>query len=120
MKRFLFLSLLSLLIAPLVYGKSREAKPGSGAPTDSKPRGDARPSGPPELVLGTVAHWQAEAELRHPDLRSPGSVFSCAFRTALEAMRHDDPRFFAANDWPLRLAERVARSFGDANPPHGT
>jgi len=103
------LLLLSLLIAPALYGNQKDPRQ---AP-DKKPRQTSQQESreeAPTFVIGSVEQWQARAEDRFPELRTPGSAFQIAFQAAYRAMQANNPGFLAANDWPDRLAESVAQS----------
>lgn len=116
MKRLVLFYL--LLAAPVLQAKQRDSQPDAGGAVDKKGRPSvprpspkaAEPAPAPVLVIGSVTNWQAQAEAMYPSLRSPDSSFSAAFEMACRLMREQNPAFFVANDWPLRLAETVARS----------
>jgi hypothetical protein len=63
-----------------------------------------------------VERWQAQAEQRFPQLRQLDSEFRAEFLTAQKVMQEKHPEFFLANDWPVRLAENVARSLKPGQP----
>jgi hypothetical protein len=105
------LILLLLLLSPALYGKQRDFKAATAEKkartTSQKP---AESEMPPRLVIGSVERWQAQAEQMFPELRQANSEFRAEFLTAQKVMQQKSPDFFLANDWPVRLAETVARS----------
>jgi hypothetical protein len=102
-----------LLLSPALYGKQRDSK---AATSEKKARSTAQQRAvkskedAPQLVIGSVERWQAQAEQRFPQLRQEDSEFRAEFLTVQKVMQEKNPEFFVANDWPVRLAETVARS----------
>lgn len=116
-----YLLVLFLLIAPALYGKQKDApKPASKDARGVAPQATTKAARPQEapatLVMGTVEQWRVRAEERFPDLKAPGSEFSAAFERAYNVTQAENPQFLWANDWPLRLAEIVARQRKESKP----
>jgi hypothetical protein len=116
------LILLLLLLSPALYGKQRDSKAATAekkARTTAQQRAlkPAETAMPLRLVIGSVERWQAQAEQMFPELRQMDSEFRAEFQTAQKVMQEKNPEFFLANDWPVRLAETVARTL---KPDHST
>lgn len=56
-----------------------------------------------------VAEWQRRAVKKHPDLGKPGSEFNRIFLDRLRVAKASDPAFLARSDWPMRLADEIAK-----------
>lgn len=84
-------------------------------PALAETRGPAPDLGPtpssraPRSYAEAVAASQVAAVARYPDLGKAGSRFNTRFIAAYRRLRVDEPAVFADPDWPLRLAERLAR-----------
>ena len=57
-----------------------------------------------------VAVSKREAVLRYPELGVPGSAFNAAFVTRHGLYQQELPEFFQDENWPMRLADEVART----------
>ena len=116
-----YIVVLFLLITPALYGKQKDvAKPANkdarGAAPQAATKAAGRRDAPATLVMGTASQWRVRAEERFPDLKAPASDFSLAFECAYKVTQEEDPSFFLANDWPVRLAEIVARQLKEPKP----
>lgn len=61
-----------------------------------------------------VAEWMRRATKKHPDLSVPLSGFNRAFVDEVNKCKGDDAATMKYPDWPMRLADRVAKSLSNA------
>jgi hypothetical protein len=57
-----------------------------------------------------VTEAQYAAVARYPELGKAGSAFNNRFVSTYRERRSVDPDFFARPDWPVRLADEIART----------
>lgn len=55
---------------------------------------------------------QRAAVARYPELGRAGTEFNQHFLAAYRRLQRDDPNFFSDPEWPLHLADRIARGQG--------
>ena len=84
--------------------------PASPVPTDTIPVRTTFPkpmTTPPPA--STAGNPQARAVARFPELAVAGSQFNLAFLTRVKLYRQEKPEFFENTEWPIIVAEEVAR-----------
>ncbi len=64
----------------------------------------------PATYAEAVNAAQHAAVARYPALGKRGTAFNARFVEAYHQLRIDDPRFFVDPEWPLHLADEIART----------
>ena len=64
----------------------------------------------PQTYAEAVLAAQHAAVARYPDLGRRGTQFNARFIAAYRQLRIGDPGFFSDPEWPLHLADEVART----------
>ena len=101
----------------LMSAASAEPSVMSGLPTESpaaiNPPKTAQPHVSDREPGGeTTARAQEEAMRRYPGIGVKGSVENALFLERLRKMKEERPEFFEEEEWPLFLAEGVAKEHG--------
>lgn len=73
------------------------------------------PVSPSSTYADAVKRAQFAAVGRYPALGRAGTEFNLRFVTAYRQLREHDPNYFADPEWPLHLADEIARDL--AEPP---
>jgi hypothetical protein len=68
------------------------------------------PKAEPHTYAEAVNAAQHLAVARYPDLGKAGTAFNTRFVAAYHRLRFEDPNFFSDPDWPLHLADAIART----------
>nr|ACO70913.1 hypothetical protein [uncultured Verrucomicrobiota bacterium] len=64
----------------------------------------------PQTYAEAVNAAQYAAVARYPDLGRAGTLFNARFVAAYQQLRVEDPNYFSDPEWPLRLADEIART----------
>ncbi|MGB8166352.1 MAG: hypothetical protein WCF18_02605 [Chthoniobacteraceae bacterium] len=67
------------------------------------------PPSAPETYVAAVNAAQHAAVARYPALGKAGTEFNTRFVTAHRQLRASDPNYFTDPEWPLHLADEIAR-----------
>ncbi len=65
---------------------------------------------PPKSYAEAVDAAQVAAVARYPDLGRAGTPFNARFVAAYRRLRFENPDYFSDPQWPLRLADDIART----------
>ena len=68
------------------------------------------PKAAPRTYAEAVNAAQYAAVARYPDLGKSGTSFNARFVAAYRLLRVEDPNYFTDPDWPLHLADEIART----------